>query len=389
MPVDLLVRPRDPMLFGDGRPFTADPGARAVTLSWPWPGTCAGAVRTAVGNASGFNWQTDLGRALEIAVSGPLAAVKETPGAPHEVYLPCPLDAVPYEQDGSPRVMRLRPRSAPAGGGCNLPHGSLLPLAVTGEVKPAAGREWWSLPDAVRWLGNPRGSAPAERTMGSLPKEVRTHVRISPSSGTAVPGFLFGTVSLRFPDGSSRSRDEGPSEVAILVRVEPGAGEVVPASGFLPLGGERRLALLESGAGLWPAPDQALVGAIAGSKRLSLCLATPALFAGGWLPGWLDGDLEGTPPDAGGLRLRLVSAAVGRRIGVSGWDMATRSPKPARAAVPAGSVYFFEVLGCEPLSEEVVRSLWLRPVSDGEQERRDGFGLALPGTWIPAEEVKS
>jgi CRISPR-associated protein Cmr3 len=220
--------------------------------------------------------------------------------------------------------------------------------------------------------------------MDALPRETRTHVRIDPTAGTASSGFLYSTISLRFPDGISRRPGAGPSEVAILVRVEPVGGENVPTSGFVPLGGERRLALVEPGAGLWPAPDRDVCRGLAEKRRLSLYLSTPAIFERGWLPGWLDNSLEGTPPGVAALRLRLVSAVVGRRVGVSGWDIATRSPKPARAAVPAGSVYFFEVVMPEALTEETVCSLWLRPMSDVEQDRRDGFGLAVPGTWMHA-----
>jgi CRISPR-associated protein Cmr3 len=45
---------------------------------------------------------------------------------------------------------------------------------------------------------------------------------------------------------------------------------------------------------------------------------------------------------------------------------------------PAGSVYFFEVLeGAGDWAPDA----WLQPVSDGEQDRRDGFGLSLWGVW--------
>jgi CRISPR-associated protein Cmr3 len=56
-------------------------------------------------------------------------------------------------------------------------------------------------------------------------------------------------------------------------------------------------------------------------------------------------------------------------------------PKPTRYAAAAGSVYFFEVTEGGPLSVERLRNLWLRPISDQDQDRRDGFGLVLPGVW--------
>jgi CRISPR-associated protein Cmr3 len=50
--------------------------------------------------------------------------------------------------------------------------------------------------------------------------------------------------------------------------------------------------------------------------------------------------------------------------------------------VPAGSVYFFELLEGDP---SAVLESWLRPVSDNEQDRKDGFGLALWGVGSYAD----
>lgn len=75
---------------------------------------------------------------------------------------------------------------------------------------------------------------------------------------------------------------------------------------------------------------------------------------------------------------------------VSGWDLAFDNgagkprgrPKPTRRLAPAGSVYFVELEG--GAREDLERwcdAAWLAPLSDGEQERRDGFGLAALGAW--------
>ena len=41
-----LISPRDPLIFRNGKPFTAAPGSRAETLPLPYPGTVSGATRT-------------------------------------------------------------------------------------------------------------------------------------------------------------------------------------------------------------------------------------------------------------------------------------------------------------------------------------------------------
>ena len=94
-------------------------------------------------------------------------------------------------------------------------------------------------------------------------------------------------------------------------------------------------------------------------------------------------------PLGGGVKATVRAACVQRPEIVSGWDLAYDNgpgkkkgrPKPTRRLAPAGSVYFVELTGAK---EDVARwcdTTWLAPVSDTDQERRDGFGLAFLGTW--------
>ena len=115
------------------------------------------------------------------------------------------------------------------------------------------------------------------------------------------------------------------------------------------------------------------------APRVRLVLATPGLFAAGWLPGWLAE--EGIVPGTRSVRLRLVSAAIDRWLPVSGWsyDRRTFGPKAVRRLAPAGAVYFCEVLaGSDPAE---LAAAWLEPICDSPQDGRDGYGLALWGTW--------
>jgi CRISPR-associated protein Cmr3 len=103
-----------------------------------------------------------------------------------------------------------------------------------------------------------------------------------------------------------------------------------------------------------------------------MVLATPAIFEAGWRPSWV---LNGL-----GLTMELRAAAVKRREFVSGWNYSVkaRGPKPVRWLVPAGSVFFFEVTSGDAAG---LADAWLSPVSDHLFDRRDGYGLALWGTW--------
>jgi hypothetical protein len=80
-------------------------------------------------------------------------------------------------------------------------------------------------------------------------------------------------------------------------------------------------------------------------------------------------------------------------MAVSGWNMRRSQfgPRPVRWCVPAGAVYFFEVLEGDP--SILADKGWLHPVSDGKEQngrddngdrpRQAGFGLALWGVWNP------
>jgi CRISPR-associated protein Cmr3 len=114
-----------------------------------------------------------------------------------------------------------------------------------------------------------------------------------------------------------------------------------------------------------------------------MALATPAIFDSGWKPGWLNEEFVGSPPGAT-LSLRLVGISIQRWRAVSGWSLLNNpphqrpGPKPVKRFIPSGGVYFFERVNGKA-SELADR--WLEPVSDDEQDRRDGFGLAVWGIW--------
>jgi CRISPR-associated protein Cmr3 len=124
---------------------------------------------------------------------------------------------------------------------------------------------------------------------------------------------------------------------------------------------------------------------IVATRRARLILLTPAIFEKGALPAW-----NGVAwPTGGPVKANVRAACVPRPAIVSGWDLAASNgegkpkgrPKPTRRLALAGSVYFVELDGTP---EEIGRwcdQSWLACVSDGAQDRRDGFGLAVLGTW--------
>ena len=113
-------------------------------------------------------------------------------------------------------------------------------------------------------------------------------------------------------------------------------GMNLPRSGLMKLGGEGKQAYYST---IYTfeikAPEMK-------GNSFKLYLSTPAMFKNGWLPEWIDeATLKG---EREGLKLKLTAASIGRVDHIGGFDIKAGEPKPMRQAVPAGSVYHFEIL---------------------------------------------
>jgi len=362
-----LIEPTAPLVFRSGKPFGSGmrDGAR-----FPPPSSLAGTLRTA--------WWNQGGRGLEsqdlygLASAGPWLVRRQ--GDTLTPMLPKPADALYLLDESAQRkvVARLRPGHLD-GADCDLPEG-LAPVVLEADLKgkPQTGPTFWPLETVLSWR---RGVTPDfDKLDDAEPAiDLRTHVALDRKTLAAATGQLFQIEGLDF---GARRIDSGFSATtwALLARFDADFSQSLPIT----LGGERRLSwlsCLDVDPLALPAEHKA---ALESAKGLSLTLATPALFEGGWKPGWLGADLTGTHPAVPGLRLKLHAAAIERWQGVSGWDLEHNQPRAARKAVAAGAVYWFEILD-KPAGW--VDRLWLAPLNDDAQDSRNGFGLAVPGPW--------
>lgn len=403
----LELTAHDPIIARDGRPFGAGQGNRMRSLLWPLPSVIAGSFRTALVKASpslDFTNETPV-ELLRVEVAGVF------PCSAGQLYLPAPSDCLWEESSG--KVFRAAPVPLQAGEGADFPINGLAPVRLTDQqarddFKTKAAPAWWPLSQYAEWLTTADAALPenwfdAEFFNAATP-ETRDHVCLDAKTGAAAEGQIFSTAGLslthlpRFGVPQSQPRSERFDEIALSARVtiaEKAFEHVESLNIWHPLGGERRLVHWQRSdhIELWKCPD-AIRTALESAKHIRMVLASPAIFAHGWLPDWLNpSSLEGRPL-GDGPTLKLFGVCIPRWRAVSGWAYAPHAeddgrrrtvphdrpgPKAVRRMVPAGGVYFFEKVDGD--ARVLATNGWLKPVSDAPHDCRDGFGLAVWGTW--------
>ncbi|MDD5333028.1 MAG: type III-B CRISPR module-associated Cmr3 family protein [Rhodoferax sp.] len=379
--IDLLLMPRDPLIFRDGRPFGF--GSRMKSLPWVTPSVLAGSLRSLLGKADGRPFEDQRGDLKKIHSTAAFPVLND------QMYLPAPLDLMLYREGGALVVQAIQPASVLAGG-----EGVLGPDAAPGlqvlvppsEQKPYQPAAWWRVDRLARWLAGerlvPRETTDLDHGYWAGPQEdLRNHVGIDPDQQVATEGMLFQTAGRDL--NLCEAKHTGAVPLAMRVTEADGCytSAVQKLDATHPLGGERRLvhwkACMSALSG-WNCPDQLrdALGKAQPGALLRLYLASPAHFgASGWLPDWLDADLQGEPPGCGGLTVQLVAARIERWHALSGWDYEKPGPKAVRRLVPAGSVYFFTLVDG---NAALLADRWLQPVQKDTDTTPLGFGM---GAW--------
>lgn len=365
-----FIEPLD-VLFFRGNQLFGEPGSYGEALMPPWPSVAAGALRTRIlaadridmaAFAAGQVPHPQLGtpQAPGSFVLQAFGVARKPEGGDVELLMPLPADLVVQGKEGAAgpaaaSVLPLRPVALHGALASSSPLPLLPVLAQANDrAKPASG--WWLNGNGWRnyLQGQPITPADLVHTSTLWSYDERVGVGLDGDTRSAADGKLFTTRAIAMKEG-----------VGFAVAV---AGADLPTSGSLRLGGDGRAAAVHASPIAWSAPDLAAISA-AGCCRI--VLTSPGIFEGGWrLPGMASDNTLQLP----GLRARVVAAAVSRADTVSGWDLATRQPKPAQKAAATGSVYWLDDLEATPeaLGKLVAHGLWGQPCEDA-QRRAEGF----------------
>lgn len=376
----VLLRPVDTWFFRESRPMDAIGGSELASVFPPSPRLVLGALKTRLGEALGADWQQ----------------YAEHPAAQEEIFR---LIGDGSDEEGRRGALELHALDllydanplypAPA---FLLKHEHTFARLAPGEpVDCDLGRVRLPVleprlpgakPPENEWLGLQAMNAVLA---GGLPPEgtlikISTLYHIEPRLGIARDNAL-GTVkeSMLY-----QTRHVRPDHRLAFAATLHGWPEHVPPAGLVRLGGEGRLAAIES-ADPVPAPPAPVPRP--DTLGLVLLLATAADFDGSWLPPGFTretrqddtgrpfdvftGTLDGTD-----FRLVIHSACLGKARREGGWDLRANAPRPVRSLVPAGSAYFCTVEGA-PLPE-AIRALHGRRIG---LETRLGRGRLFVGLW--------
>jgi CRISPR-associated protein Cmr3 len=397
------VRPTD-SLFVRGNLAFGDSGEHGNSQMPPPPSLFAGAFRSAllgqdVEHLSSF---LSRGRCTDVAL-GQCLGSPDAPGtfrvtwlslagdpggqAAPEPMAPLPADLLMLGR----QFARLEPRAAANG----VQSAGDLPLRATlvsaKQEKPRGGIFLRGKELAQHLQGQAIEPTHGIESSQLFQRDPRLGIGLNTDAHTAEEGQIYTTEGFAFSpqDGSAPVKFVS---TGFLVGLQ-GVSELMPRQGVLRLGGDgrsahyRRVDVDLAGIGL----GQIRGGGAAPAKgatnlpRFRLILQTPALFSQGWLPEGVTQQADGSYRLQGdGFTARLACAALGRREVVSGWDLFNWKPKSAQAAVPAGSVYWFDELTGDTgkLAAWLDAGLWPHNPDALQQSRRaEGFNRALLGAW--------
>ena len=357
----LFLKPNDTFFFRDGRPFTRGEQTEGYSIEMPFPSTVIGAFRTAY-----IAFCADLTEFVNEQLKSIIGTKESLKNASiqlkgvflgsenGQLYYPTPQDMVSEKKSASTKLYPLSIASPDNSFSSNSELSSLLTWNNANmQVEHTGG--YISCDNLQQYLLGDTQSLTSEGS-DFVMDEPKVGITRSYKTLATVEGMLYRINMKRFRK----------SEFGLIVDIDGIDG--FPQNGLIKLGGEgksfvyretaQRTDILSHG-------DRAKIrDKICKSREFKLYLATPAIFDAGWYPKCLHQDIE------------LITAAVGNYVTVGGWDVANKRPKSAYRAVPAGSVYYYQLINGTK-AETVLDCLHYKNISD--QRSQEGFGLAYVG----------
>lgn len=373
-----LISPRDPLIFRNGKPFTAAPGSRAETLPIPFPGTISGAVRTKAWTDSATGVFDDSRVDDPYNVRGPLLVKLDAADNVVDWFFPAPADGVFFETlDKSKEkadLFDLKPM--PPQRDVMLDCKDMILCGFAKNLKPKPSKSppsFWNWSSLEAWLRNPISQSDVELNavgIAHLPVQYRIHVAMENSLQSAKEGALFQTSGVEFDyktESNSKLQETRRFGLVVVSDLD------IQGGGLGHLGGEKRFVdwlPLKTDLPFQTCPKD-LRDEIEKTGFCRILLITPGYFGGGNQPG----------KALTALGAEVIATINARFQTVSGWDYQKRTPKPTKHLVPAGSVFFLKLSDDLNQRRQFIDQVWGQTIGDDPQMNSDGYGLSLLGNW--------
>lgn len=340
------ISPLDTLFFRDGKPFNASSETWADGIFPPNPSTIYGALRSIYfanhpNELSKANEENDPTKELiikKIYLKNSL-----------NYYFPLPLDIVYQKNKTYSYLLKRRENSLIS----NLKTSSILTQDFTVENFENSFLSIKRFKEYQTFIGDKFINFNEIKGLEDFVlNEPKIGIKINKLTQTVDKGHLYRVDFKRL------------KKTKIVVEFE---GLDIEDSQLMRLGGEGKVATFEY-------VDTLEINSPKDIKNIfKLYFLTPSIFDNGWLPSWIDKEsLEG---EFGGLRLKFLTASVGKYKSIGGFDMKKGKAKPMYKAVPEGSVYYFELL--EGDRSKIVKLFNGNAISD--KLSNEGYGVVFVG----------
>lgn len=426
----LEIEPRDVMYFRDGRPIGAS--ADGSGAAWPLPSIFHSALLSKLHAALGdqiaahesnhkhLSKREEQNGNIRFQLGG-LKTWGPFPSIGQEIFLPTPADLVaePHADEKScVSGGTLQPIESSTG--CtNLPSPLRYTVASTLPPSKAMLGEWMSLAEYEKYLTGTGKGLQTVRSSELFASESRPGIAIDPASGATESGKFYSAEYLRLISNTQKQVSMRAFAECEARQYQQHSGKDMLAELFAAsnntafvFGGQRGVAWLENKRVKAKSPMKMTM--TMGCRLIKWTLLSPAYFAFGWRPGWINMPENGEKgfsehhelgqvmlkekidrgslsrdawrkkiADAEYINAKLVAARIPKPIVASGWELDVNgvtagTPKATKLYVPAGAVYYFE---CDNEIEAQKLALVLHGQTKSDFLGEQGLGLGVCSQW--------